>query len=244
MMKNRPFEGQVAAITGAASGIGRASAEALLAGGARVVLVDRDAAGLAAMQAEHGDAVIALQLDLLDAAQCRTLVPQVLALAGRLDILHANAGLYIGGDLVDADTDAIDRMLQLNVAVVMKNVRDALPHMIERGSGDILVTSSLAAHYPTPWEPVYASSKWAIDCFVQTTRRQVFRHGLRVGSISPGPVLTGLIADWPADRLAEARASGSLIEPAEIGEVITFMLTRPRGVTIRDVVLMPSNFDL
>lgn len=244
MMKNRPFDGQVAAITGAASGIGRASAEALLAGGARVVLVDRDAAGLAAMQAEHGDAVIPLQLDLLDAAQCRTLVPQVLALAGRLDILHANAGLYIGGDLVDADTDAIDRMLQLNVAVVMKNVRDALPHMIERGSGDILVTSSLAAHYPTPWEPVYASSKWAIDCFVQTTRRQVFRHGLRVGSISPGPVLTGLIADWPADRLAEARASGSLIEPAEIGEVITFMLTRPRGVTIRDVVLMPSNFDL
>lgn len=244
MMKNRPFDGQVAAITGAASGIGRASAEALLAGGARVVLVDRDAAGLAAMQAEHGDAVIPLQLDLLDAAQSRTLVPQVLALAGRLDILHANAGLYIGGDLVDADTDAIDRMLQLNVAVVMKNVRDALPHMIERGSGDILVTSSLAAHYPTPWEPVYASSKWAIDCFVQTTRRQVFRHGLRVGSISPGPVLTGLIADWPADRLAEARASGSLIEPAEIGEVITFMLTRPRGVTIRDVVLMPSNFDL
>ncbi len=243
-MKIRPFEGQVAAITGAASGIGRASAEALLAGGARVVLVDRDAAGLAAMQAEHGDAVIPLQLDLLDAAQCRTLVPQVLERAGRLDILHANAGLYIGGDLVDADTDAIDRMLQLNVAVVMKNVRDALPHMIERGSGDILVTSSLAAHYPTPWEPVYASSKWAIDCFVQTTRRQVFRHGLRVGSISPGPVLTGLIADWPADRLAEARASGSLIEPAEIGEVITFMLTRPRGVTIRDVVLMPSNFDL
>lgn len=244
MMKNRPFEGQVAAITGAASGIGRASAEALLAGGARVVLVDRDAAGLAAMQAEHGDAVIPLQLDLLDAAQCRTLVPQVLARAGRLDILHANAGLYIGGDLVDADTDAIDRMLQLNVAVVMKNVRDALPHMIERGSGDILVTSSLAAHYPTPWEPVYASSKWAVDCFVQTTRRQVFRHGLRVGSISPGPVLTGLIADWPADKLAKARASGSLIEPAEIGEVITFMLTRPRGVTIRDVVLMPSNFDL
>ena len=172
MMKIRPFEGQVAAITGAASGIGRASAEALLAGGARVVLVDRDAAGLAAMQAEHGDAVIPLQLDLLDAAQCRTLVPQVLERAGRLDILHANAGLYIGGDLVDADTDAIDRMLQLNVAVVMKNVRDALPHMIERGSGDILVTSSLAAHYPTPWEPVYASSKWAIDCFVQTTRRQ------------------------------------------------------------------------
>lgn len=241
---SQPFQGKVAAVTGSASGIGRASAEALLAGGARVVLVDRDAAGLAAMQAQHGDAVIPLQLDLLDAAQCKSLVPRVLELAGRLDILHANAGLYVGGDLVDADTDAIDRMLNLNINVVMKNVRDVLPHMIERGSGDILVTSSLAAHYPTPWEPVYASSKWAIDCFVQTTRRQVFKHGIRVGAISPGPVMTGLLADWPTDKLAEARASGSLLDPAEVGEVITFMLTRPRGMTIRDVVMMPSNFDL
>jgi ribitol 2-dehydrogenase len=241
---NQPFQGKVAAVTGSASGIGRASAEALLAGGARVVLIDRDAAGLAAMQARHGDAAIPLQLDLLDPVQCKSLVPRVLELAGRLDILHANAGLYVGGDLVDADTDAIDRMLNLNINVVMKNVRDVLPHMIERGSGDILVTSSLAAHYPTPWEPVYASSKWAIDCFVQTTRRQVFKHGLRVGAISPGPVMTGLLADWPADKLAEARASGSLLDPAEVGEVITFMLTRPRGMTIRDVVMMPSNFDL
>ncbi|MDZ7856949.1 SDR family oxidoreductase [Sphaerotilus sp.] len=241
---NQAFQGKVAAVTGSASGIGRASAEALLAGGARVVLIDRDPVGLAAMRAQHGDAVMPLVLDLLDPAQCKSLVPSVLALAGRLDILHANAGLYVGGDLVDADTDAIDRMLHLNINVVMKNVRDALPHMIARGSGDILVTSSLAAHYPTPWEPVYASSKWAIDCFVQTTRRQVFKHGIRVGAISPGPVMTGLLADWPADKLAEARASGSLLDPAEVGEVITFMLTRPRGMTIRDVVMMPSHFDL
>ena len=241
---NQPFKGQVAAVTGAASGIGRASAEALLAGGARVVLIDRDPVGLAAMRSQHGGGVMPLVLDLLDPAQCKSLVPSVLELAGRLDILHANAGLYVGGDLVDADTDAIDRMLNLNINVVMKNVRDVLPHMIARGSGDILVTSSLAAHYPTPWEPVYASSKWAIDCFVQTTRRQVFKHGIRVGAISPGPVMTGLLADWPADKLSEARASGSLLDPAEVGEVITFMLTRPRGMTIRDVVMMPSNFDL
>ena len=116
-------------------------------------------------------------------------------------------GSYIGGDLVDADPDAIDRMLNLNINVVMKNVRAVLPHMIERRSGDIIVTSSLAAHYPTPWEPVYAASKWAIDCFVQTTRRQVFKYGLRVGSISPGPVVTGLLADWPAEKLRERPAS-------------------------------------
>ena len=107
-----------------------------------------------------------------EAGTLARLVPQVLERAGRLDILHANAGLYIGGDLVDADTAAIDRMLNLNINVVMKNVHDVLPHMIERGSGDIIVTSSLAAHYPTPWEPVYAASKWAIDCFVQTVCRQ------------------------------------------------------------------------
>ena len=236
--------GQVAVITGAASGIGLASAQALVAAGARVVMVDRDAAALKTACAPHGDAMLPLVIDLLDAKACATLVPAALALAGRIDILHANAGLYIGGDLVDAQTDAIDRMLNLNVNVVMKNVRDVLPHMIERGSGDIVVTSSLAAHFPTPWEPVYASSKWAINCFVQTVRRQVFRHGIRVGSISPGPVVTALIADWPADKLAEARASGSLLEPGEVAEVVTFMLTRPRGMTIRDVVMMPTNFDL
>ena len=79
---------------------------------------------------------------------------------------------------------------------------------------------------------------------MQTTRRQVFRHGIRMGAISPGPVMTGLIADWPADKLREARASGSLLEPAEVADVVLFMLTRPRGMTIRDVVMMPTNFDL
>ena len=238
------LQGQVAVVTGAASGIGLASARALVAAGVRVVMVDRDAAALTAACAPHGGAMIPLVVDLLDAKACAAMVPAALDLAGRIDILHANAGLYLGGDLVDAQADAIDRMLNLNVNVVMKNVRDVLPHMIARGSGDILVTSSLAAHFPTPWEPVYASSKWAMDCFVQTTRRQVFRHGLRVGAISPGPVVTALIADWPADKLAQARASGSLLDPGEVAEVILFMLTRPRGMTIRDVVMLPTNFDL
>ncbi len=238
------LQGQVAVVTGAASGIGLASAEAMLAAGAQVVLVDRDPRALAALCERLGPAALPLVIDLLDPRQCASLLPGVLELAGRLDILHANAGSYIGGDLVDADPDAIDRMLNLNINVVMKNVRAVLPHMIERRSGDIIVTSSLAAHYPTPWEPVYAASKWAIDCFVQTTRRQVFKHGLRVGSISPGPVVTGLLSDWPAEKLREARESGSLLEAAEVAEVVLFMLTRPRGMTIRDVVMLPTQFDL
>ncbi|PAY04260.1 glucose dehydrogenase [Bradyrhizobium sp. UFLA03-84] len=240
----KQLEGKVAAVTGAASGIGLASSEAMLAAGARVVMVDRDAAALAALAGRHGDAVIPLVIDLLDPAACATLLPRVLQKAGQLDILHANAGIYVGGDLVDADSGAIDRMLNLNVNVVMKNVHDVLPHMIARGTGDIIVTSSLAAHFPTPWEPVYASSKWAINCFVQTVRRQVFKHGIRVGSISPGPGISALLADWPAEKLAEAKASGSLLEASEVAEVVMFMLTRPRGMTIRDVVMLPTNFDL
>jgi ribitol 2-dehydrogenase len=168
----------------------------------------------------------------------------VLEMAGQIDILHANAGSYVGGNLVEADTAAIDRMLNLNINVVMKNVHDVLPHMIERRTGDIIVTSSLAAHFPTPWEPVYAASKWAINCFVQTVRRQVFKHGIRVGAVSPGPVISALLADWPAEKLQEAREAGSLIEASEVADAILFMLTRRRGITIRDVVMMPTNFDL
>ncbi len=238
------LKGKVAAVTGAASGIGFASAQAMAQAGARVVLIDRDAAALEMACATMGDHALPLVLDLLDPVQCNSLLERTLALTGHLDIFHANAGLYVGGDLLDTTPEAIDRMLNLNVNVVMKNVHAVLAHMVGRGTGDILVTSSLAAHYPTPWEPVYASSKWAIDCFVQTVRRQMFKHGIRVGSVSPGPVVTGLLADWPADKLAEAKAAGSLLDPSEVAEVLLFMLTRPRGMTIRDVVLMPTHFDL
>jgi ribitol 2-dehydrogenase len=240
----RKLEGKVAVVTGAGSGIGLATTEALMAAGARVVLVDRDDAALAAIHSKRGDSAIPLVIDLLDPKACATLAPRVLEMAGQIDILHANAGTYVGGDLVDADTAAIDRMLNLNINVVMKNIHDVLPHMIGRRTGDIIVTSSLAAHFPTPWEPVYASSKWAIHCFVQTVRRQVFKHGIRVGSVSPGPVISQLLADWPEEKLREAKESGSLIEANEVAEVVLFMLTRQRGVTIRDVVMMPSNFDL
>ena len=244
MNQAQTLAGQVAAVTGAASGIGFASAQAMVSAGAQVVLIDRDAAALARACESLGANALPLVLDLLDPAQCAALPERALSLGGQLDVFHANAGLYVGGDLIDASDEAIDRMLHLNINVVMKNVRGVLPHMIERGSGDIIVTSSLAAHFPTPWEPVYASSKWAINCFVQTVRRQVFKHGIRVGAISPGPVITSLLADWPADKLREAKANGSLIEASEVAEVVLFMLTRPRGMTIRDVVMMPTQFDL
>lgn len=238
------LDGKIAAITGAASGIGLATAEALIAEGATVVFVDRDEAALAGLTARHGAKAVAQVTDLLDAASCDAMVPEILEKVGQLDILHCNAGTYIGGDLTETTAAAIDRMLNLNVNAVMKNVHAVIPHMSERGTGDIVVTCSVAGHSAIPWEPVYSGSKWAITCFVQTMRRQLNKTGIRVGQVSPGPVVSALLADWPEENLRKAKESGSLIEPSEVADSIVFMLTRPRNVTIRDMIVLPTNFDI
>jgi ribitol 2-dehydrogenase len=238
------LDGKIAAITGAASGIGLAATEALLAEGATVVMVDRDAAALARLTAQLGDKAIGQVTDLLDPASCDAMIPEVLAKVSHLDILYCNAGTYIGGNLTDSDPGSIDRMMTLNVNVVMKNVQAVIPHMAGRGTGDIWVTSSVAGHFPVPWEPVYSASKWAVTCFVQTTRRQLRPMGIRMGQISPGPVSTALLADWPEENLRKAKESGSLIEPQEVADALVFALTRGRNVTIRDMIVLPTNFDI
>ena len=238
------LNGKIAAITGAASGIGLATAEALIAEGARVVFVDRDRAALDRLTAQHGDRAVAQVTDLLDAASCDAMVPEILEKVGQIDILHCNAGTYIGGDLTETNAATIDRMLNLNINAVMKNVHAVIPHMAERGTGDIVVTCSVAGHSAIPWEPVYSGSKWAITCFVQTMRRQLNKKGIRVSQVSPGPVISALLADWPEENLKKAKESGSLIEPSEVADSIVFMLTRPRNVTIRDMIVLPTNFDI
>ncbi|ULR46927.1 SDR family oxidoreductase [Rhizobium sp. K102] len=238
------LQGKVAAITGAASGIGLASTEAIISAGGTVVMIDRDEAALDAACGRLGEKAIALPLDLLKPEDCAGLLDGILSKVGQVDIFHANAGTYIGGDLVDTNLDAIDRMLNLNVNVVIKNVRTVMPHMIERGTGDIIVTSSVAGQAAVPWEPVYSPSKWAMHCFVQTMRRQLLKNGIRVGSVSPGPVSSALLKDWPEENLRKAKEAGALIEPRDVAEAVLFMLTRPRNVTIRDVVILPSSFDI
>jgi len=240
----KPLLGKIAAVTGAASGIGLATTRALIAAGAKVVLIDKDERALNAVCEGQRDVAIPLVSDLLDAEQCKRLADDILALVPHVDIFHANAGIYIGGDLVDADFDRIDRMLQLNINVVFKNVRAIAPHMIERKTGDIIVTSSLAGHSAVLHEPVYSPSKWATHSFVQIMRRQLLPHGIRVSSVSPGPVSSALLADWPEENLRKAKENGSLMEPTEVADGILFMLTRPRNVTIRDIVIIPSSFDL
>lgn len=238
------LNGKIAAITGAASGIGLATTRALLAEGATVVMVDRDIAALDKLVAELGPNAISQVTDLLDTASCDAMVPEILEKVPHIDILYLNAGTYIGGDLDETNPAAIDRMLNLNVNAVMKNTLAVIPHMKDRGIGDIWVTCSVAGHSAIAWEPVYSGSKWAITCFVQTMRRQLRTHGIRVGQVSPGPVISALLADWPEENLRKAKESGSLIDPEEVADAIVFALTRKRTVTIRDQVILPTNFDI
>ena len=236
--------GKVAAITGAASGIGLECARHLVAAGVRVALVDRNQDALKAVCEDLGPQAFPVVVDLMDPQSVAGMMPQILDKAGQLDIFHANAGSYVGGEVVDGDPDAWDRMLNLNINAAFRSIHAVLPHMVERKTGDVVVTSSIAGLVPVVWEPIYTASKHAIQAFVHTLRRQVAKHGLRVGAVAPGPVVTALISDWPKQKLEDELAAGGLMQPVEVAEAVMFMLTRPRNITIRDLVILPQSNDL
>jgi ribitol 2-dehydrogenase len=238
------MKGKVAAITGAASGIGLECARTLLSEGAKVVLVDRAQDKLELLCKELGPNALPLVVDLLKPFEVSAMLPRILEAAGGLDIFHANAGAYVGGQVAEGDPDAWDRMLNLNINAAFRSVHAVLPYMIEKKTGDILFTSSIAGVVPVVWEPIYTASKFAVQAFVHSTRRQVAQHGVRVGAVLPGPVVTALLDDWPKEKMDEALANGSLMQPKEVADAVLFMLTRPRNVTIRDLVILPNSVDL
>jgi ribitol 2-dehydrogenase len=238
------LKGKAAAVTGAASGIGLECARALVAEGARVVLIDRAKEKLEQLCAQLGPNALPLALDLLQPAQVSSMLPKILERAGGIDIFHANAGSYVGGEIAGGDPDEWDRVLNLNVNAAFRSVHAVLPHMIAQKSGDIIFTSSIAGIVPVVWEPIYTASKFAVQAFVHTTRRQLSKHGIRVGAVAPGPVVTALLDDWPKAKMDEALASGSLMQPKEVADAVLFMLTRPRHVTVRDLVILPNSVDL
>jgi len=241
---NTSLEGKVAAITGAASGIGLECAKTLLQAGAKVVLIDRDGNKLREVVSLLGERAFALQIDLMDGCQVDSMLDSILELTGRLDIFHANAGAYIGGAVAEGDPDVWERVLKLNTSAAFRCVRAVLPHLIEQKSGDIIFTSSIAGVVPVVWEPIYTASKFAVQAFVHSTRRQVAQYGVRVGAVLPGPVVTSLLDDWPKEKMEEALANGSLMQPIEVAEAVLFMVTRSPGVTVRDLVILPNSVDL
>src|SRR5882724_8946757 len=150
---------KVAAVTGAASGIGLECAKTFLNAGARVVLIDYAADKLEELCANLGPEAVPLVVNLTDPANVNEMMPRLLEKTGQLDIFHANAGSYVGGEVLGGDPDAWDRMLNLNVNAVFRTIHAVLPHMVERKTGDIIVTGSVAGFVPVVWEPIYTASK-------------------------------------------------------------------------------------
>jgi ribitol 2-dehydrogenase len=241
---NYDLAGKIIVVTGASSGIGRATIRVLAAEGCKIALVARESDRLRKVADEIGDAAFVVPTDLARPEETDRMVETVLGHFGRIDVLLANAGIYIHGDVADGDPDDWDRLLQINVASVFRAVRRVLPGMIARGEGDILVTSSIAGHQAIPWEPIYSASKHAIRSFVHGLRRQVLKQDIRISSVSPGMVLNelwGIASQEEIDRRAEAREG---LRSEDVAEAILFALTRPRNVTIRDLVMLPAGQDL
>jgi ribitol 2-dehydrogenase len=239
-----PLNGKVALVTGASSGIGRATAQALGQLGVKQMLTGRSEQRLKALAAELKPDIALLPADLADPAQVDRLVPETVQRFGRIDIVLANAGIYLQGDIKDGDPDAWDRLITTNVSSVFRLVRSALPHLIGQGSGDILVTSSISGHQAIHWEPVYSASKHAIRSFVHGLRRQLLTTGVRVGAVAPGIVLNELWGVTDPAEIEEKVAAGAGLRSEDVAEAIVFMLTRPQNVTIRDLVMLPRAQDL
>lgn len=235
---------KVVIVTGASSGIGRAAASLLTDMGANVILAARSETKLRQLAAELGPNTLAVPTDVTVQDDVARLVRMTLDRFGHIDVLLANAGLYLSGDVADGDPDAWSRLVDVNVTGVMRCVHAVLPHLIGRGAGDILVTSSISGHQAIHWEPVYSASKHAIQSFVHGVRRQVAPNGVRVGAVAPGMVANELWDITTAAQVDAHVAAGTALRSEDVAEIIAFMLSRPRHVAIRDLVVLPHNQDL
>lgn len=238
------LEGKVALVTGASSGIGRATALALGEAGVKLALIGRSAQKLEAVANKAGGDALALPADLTEPGAVKQVVDATIERFGRIDIVLPNAGLYVPGDVAEGDPDAWDELIAINVNSVFRLARAVLPGMIAQGGGQIVVTSSVAGHQAIHWEPIYSASKHAIQAFVHGLRRQTMKHNIRVGSVAPGVVLNELwgYAD-PAAIDAKVTAREGL-RSEDVADAVLYMLTRPANVTIRDLVILPQNQDI
>ena len=162
---------------------------------------------------------------------------------GRIDVLFANAGIYIAGSVADGSPDDWDKLLMLNVNSVFRAVHAVLPHMRKNGGGDIIVTSSISGYQALHFEPVYSASKHAVSAFVHGLRRQLIADNIRVGSLAPGTVLNELWGFTDAaeiDRKVEKREG---LRSEDVADAAVFMLSRPPHVAIRDLVILPQGLD-
>ena len=187
--------GSVALVTGAASGIGEATARALVAGGASVVLADLDEDGAQALARELGEATRAVRCDVAVRADTAAAVELAVSELGGLDLAFLNAGVATGDDWpAELDLDRYDRVRAVNTDSVVYGTAAALPALRARGGGAVVATASLAGLTPVPADPVYALSKAAVVAWCRSVGPALAAEGITVNAVCPGFARTRIIA--------------------------------------------------
>jgi len=227
----KDFRGQVVVITGAGSGIGRATALAFAQNGADLVLADVQGERLAEVAGEvsaRGGRAITREVDVADKAQVDAFAAFTLSERGHVDILFNNAGVGVAGALVDTDIADYEWIFAVNYWGVLYGLKAFLPHMIARRHGHVVNTASAAGLFALPNMSAYCSTKFAVVGLSETLRSEVRRYGIGVSTICPGVINTRIVAEtrmhvretyrakrevlidfyrrfgWPPERVAKA----------------------------------------
>jgi NAD(P)-dependent dehydrogenase (short-subunit alcohol dehydrogenase family) len=216
------FSGKTAIVTGAASGIGRATAKTLADAGAAVTLLDvSDELGARAAE-EAGGTYVHLDVSQPDAWRA------LLGGFGRLDLLHLNAGIYDMQlpDITQVSDQRYRAYLGVNVDGVFFGLREAIP-LLEQAHGAVVVTSSMAGIVPLPANPVYALTKWALIGLVRSVHDELERRGIRINALCPGAVATPLMGEDPRGWFADMGIAA--FEPEDMAATVVDLLASDRS---------------
>lgn len=222
----KEFDGKVAMVTGAAGGIGRASALAFAARGAAVALCDvADVGETKALVEASGVRALALRLDVIDGAAVKTAIDGIVAHFGRLDFAHNNAGVQASGPLADLDEADWARVLGVNLTGVFLCMKYQLPHLLKSG-GAIVNTASIRSFQANAANAAYVASKHGLVGLTRAAAFDYGKQGVRINAVAPGPISTAMTAPAPPELLAPiiARTTlGRMGEAAEVGEVAAWL---------------------
>jgi NADP-dependent 3-hydroxy acid dehydrogenase YdfG len=235
---------QVVLVTGASSGIGRATARVLSAAGAKVVVAGRRTEQLAELVKESPTEMLAVELDVTRLESVEEAVASAVGHFGRLDALVNNAGLMLAGMILDADPQQWVRMVETNLLGSMYAVHAALPHLIA-SKGAVIQVSSTSGRIASAGSGAYAATKFGISAFAESLRQEVTERGVRVVVVEPGFVeteLTDHITD-PMMREAAKSIGQSMrtLQPENIAEVIAFALSQPEHVAVNEILVRPTD---
>ncbi len=234
-------------ITGATSGIGRALAEFYYKKNYNLILTGSSEKKINNLKKKFKNNSLIILCDLTKAKDIKMLVKESINKFKKIDILVANAGLYEPDKVISGNPDRWDKVISLNVSSVFRLINLVLPYMKKNKFGDIAITSSISGHQAIYWEPVYSATKHAIQSFAHGLRTQVSKYNIRVISIAPGVVLTelwGINPKTEKNKIKHLVKKGTGLNVTEIVECFDFALSRNRGTTIRDLVILPTNQDI